>query len=125
MSTPTDKTFTAYARIAVSFLSSAQACAYAEAEMPFYSKEEHFEKYLGEANGEWNKALGNVAVDTTGVDSDVVINFWSSVGCLTDLMPRETLISVRIFSYIVPTLPLLTSQGIIRSGIRRSRTMIL
>lgn len=71
---PSGKT-TILARVGVSFISSEQACANAEEEIPDFD----FEKVHSDARAQWNDLLGRVQVDTTGVSKDTVQLFYSSV----------------------------------------------
>lgn len=71
---PSGKT-TILARVGVSLISSAQACANAEAEIPDFD----FERVRAEARRQWNELLGRVQVDVTGVDKETVQLFYSSV----------------------------------------------
>lgn len=64
------------ARVGVSFISSAQACANAEEEIPDFN----FDAVHKESRDQWNDLLGRVQVDTTGVDKETVQLFYSSVG---------------------------------------------
>lgn len=71
---PSGKT-TILARVGVSFISSAQACANAEEEIPEFD----FDKVHDDARAQWNDLLGRVQVDTTGVSKETVQLFYSSV----------------------------------------------
>ncbi|KNZ74745.1 hypothetical protein J132_06286 [Termitomyces sp. J132] len=62
-------------RVGVSFISSAQACANAEEEIPDFD----FTRVQTVARAQWNDVLGRVQVDTTGVDLDTVKLFYSSL----------------------------------------------
>ncbi|XP_006459729.1 hypothetical protein AGABI2DRAFT_191588 [Agaricus bisporus var. bisporus H97] len=71
---PSGKT-TILARVGVSFISSEQACANAEEEIPDFD----FEKVHSDARAQWNDLLGRVQVDATGVSKDTVQLFYSSL----------------------------------------------
>jgi putative alpha-1,2-mannosidase len=62
----------------VSLISSAQACANAEEEIPDFD----FEKVRADSRKQWNELLGRVQVDMTGVDKETVQLFYSSVSVL-------------------------------------------
>ncbi|KAH9903165.1 glycoside hydrolase family 92 protein [Cubamyces lactineus] len=63
------------ARVGVSFISSEQACANAEAEIPDFD----FEGVRSAARAEWSELLGRIQVDPSGVDPEVVDLFYSSL----------------------------------------------
>jgi putative alpha-1,2-mannosidase len=71
---PNGKT-TILARVGVSFISTGQACANAEEEIPDFD----FDKVHSDARAQWNDLLGRVQVDTTGVPKETVQLFYSSV----------------------------------------------
>lgn len=73
---PGGKKTTILARVGVSLISSAQACANAEEEIPDFD----FERVHRESRAQWNDLLGRVQVDTTGVPRETVELFYSSVG---------------------------------------------
>lgn len=62
------------ARVGVSFISSEQACANAEEEIPNFD----FERVRSASGAQWNELLGRVQVDTTNVDPEIVDLFYSS-----------------------------------------------
>ncbi|KAL1948229.1 hypothetical protein VTO73DRAFT_12304 [Trametes versicolor] len=62
------------ARVGVSFISSEQACANAEDEIPDFD----FERVRSASRAQWNELLGRVQVDTTNVDPEIVDLFYSS-----------------------------------------------
>lgn len=62
------------ARVGVSFISSEQACANAEEEIPDFD----FERVRSASRAQWNELLGRVQVDTTNVDPEIVDLFYSS-----------------------------------------------
>lgn len=62
------------ARVGVSFISSEQACANAEEEIPDFD----FERVRSASRSQWNELLGRVQVDTTNVDPEIVDLFYSS-----------------------------------------------
>ncbi|KAI9068178.1 glycoside hydrolase family 92 protein [Trametes sanguinea] len=64
-----------YARVGVSFISTDQACANAEAEIPTFD----FDGTRSAARAAWNDLLGRVQVETDGVDDDTVTLFYSSL----------------------------------------------
>ncbi|KAH9474533.1 putative secreted glycosidase [Psilocybe cubensis] len=63
------------ARVGVSFISSAQACANAQEEIPDFD----FDKVHAENRAQWNDLLSRVQVDTTGVDLETTQLFYSSL----------------------------------------------
>lgn len=65
-------------RVGVSFISSAQACANAEEEIPDFD----FEGVHAANRAQWNDLLSRIQVDSAGVDSNMVTLFYSSVGHL-------------------------------------------
>ncbi|KAF9461880.1 glycoside hydrolase family 92 protein [Collybia nuda] len=71
---PRGKT-TILARVGVSLISSAQACANAEEEIPDFD----FERVRTENRRQWNELLGRVQVDVTGVEKETVQLFYSSL----------------------------------------------
>lgn len=79
---PSGKT-TILARVGVSLISSEQACANAEEEIPDFD----FERVHRESRAQWNDVLGRVQVDMTGVSKETVQLFYSSVR--TKLFPRD------------------------------------
>lgn len=60
-------------RTATSFISSEQACAHAEAEIPDYD----FDGVKTAAQTMWKEKLSPITVDATGVDESFVTNFFS------------------------------------------------
>ncbi|KAF8055357.1 glycoside hydrolase family 92 protein [Lyophyllum atratum] len=62
-------------RVGASFISSQQACANAEEEIPDFG----FERVRKEARAQWNDVLGRIQVDTQGVDKETVQLFYSSL----------------------------------------------
>ncbi|OJT03625.1 hypothetical protein TRAPUB_5653 [Trametes pubescens] len=62
------------ARVGVSFISSEQACANAEEEIPDFD----FERVRSASRAQWNELLGRVQVDTSNVDPEIVDLFYSS-----------------------------------------------
>lgn len=82
---PSGKT-TILARVGVSLISSDQACANAEEEIPDFD----FEKVHGDARAQWNDLLGRVQVDTTGVSKETVQLFYSSVRAIYTSCPSGT-----------------------------------
>ncbi|TBU57549.1 glycoside hydrolase family 92 protein [Dichomitus squalens] len=64
-----------YVRAGMSFLSTDQACANAEAEIPDFD----FEGVRGATREAWNELLGRVQVETDGVDSDTLTLFYTSL----------------------------------------------
>lgn len=63
------------ARVGLSFISSEQACANAEHEMPKFD----FNKHNHDAQDAWRQKLSPITVDPTGVDVSVVKNFYSGI----------------------------------------------
>ncbi|KAF9448478.1 glycoside hydrolase family 92 protein [Macrolepiota fuliginosa MF-IS2] len=66
---------TILARVGVSLISSEQACANAEEEIPDFD----FERVHTEARAQWNDLLGRAQIDTTGVPKETVQLFYSSL----------------------------------------------
>ncbi|GJE96620.1 glycoside hydrolase family 92 protein [Phanerochaete sordida] len=66
---------TILARVGVSFISTDQACANAEAEVPAFD----FDATRTAAFGAWDALLGRVQVDTKGVDKNMTELFYSSL----------------------------------------------
>ncbi|GAB0134452.1 hypothetical protein EsDP_00002823 [Epichloe bromicola] len=64
-----------YARVGLSFISSAQACANAEREMPKFD----FEKHEADAQNAWREKLSPITVDPKGVDAGLVKSFYSGI----------------------------------------------
>jgi predicted alpha-1,2-mannosidase len=64
-----------YARVGLSFISSEQACANAESEIPNYD----FNKHVHDAQDAWRAKLSPIMVDPTGVDQSFVRNFYSGI----------------------------------------------
>lgn len=62
-------------RSATSFISAAQACAHAEAEIPDFD----FDAVRSAARAAWETKLSPFSVNSTGVDSSFVTNFFSGV----------------------------------------------
>ena len=97
---PSGGTTSILVRVGVSFISSAQACANAEEEIPDFD----FEGVHAANRAQWNDLLSRIQVDSAGVDSNTVSLFYSSVshfvvGSLPDLSP------VYSKSSIEPTYP--------------------
>ncbi|KAG2122899.1 glycosyl hydrolase family 92-domain-containing protein [Suillus bovinus] len=65
---------TILARVGVSFISSGQACANAESEIPDFN----FDKTVATAREAWNELLSRIQVDTQGVDKEITELFYSS-----------------------------------------------
>ncbi|KAI0752421.1 glycoside hydrolase family 92 protein [Daedaleopsis nitida] len=72
------------ARVGVSFISSEQACANAEKEIPDFA----FDKVRAESRAQWSELLGRIQVDTRGVDPEIVDLLYSSV-YRTHLSPAD------------------------------------
>ncbi|KAI0658157.1 glycoside hydrolase family 92 protein [Cubamyces menziesii] len=64
-----------YVRVGVSFISTAQACSNAEAEIPTFD----FDGTRTAARNTWNELLGRMQVETDNVDDDTVELFYSSL----------------------------------------------
>jgi putative alpha-1,2-mannosidase len=62
-------------RVGISLMSTEQACANAESEIPNFN----FTQVHDSARTAWNELLGRIQVDTTGVDEDTVKLFYSSL----------------------------------------------
>lgn len=62
-------------RSATSFISAAQACAHAEAEIPDFG----FDAVKSAAQAAWETKLGTISLDATGVNESFVTNFFSGV----------------------------------------------
>jgi putative alpha-1,2-mannosidase len=63
------------ARIAVSYISSEQACSNAEAEIPEFD----FDATQTTAESAWREKLSPIAISSEGVDSSLVTNFYSGI----------------------------------------------
>lgn len=63
------------ARVGVSFISNAQACANAESEIPDYD----FDGVRSAAEDAWRQKLNVVSIDATGVSTDLQTVFWSGL----------------------------------------------
>ncbi|KAF8876853.1 glycoside hydrolase family 92 protein [Infundibulicybe gibba] len=72
---PSGKQTVILARVGVSLISSAQACANAEEEIPDFD----FERVHQANRAQWNDLLGRVQVDTTGVPRETTELFYSSL----------------------------------------------
>lgn len=64
-----------YVRSATSFISSEQACAHAESEIPEFD----LDTVKNNAQDIWEEKLGAFSIDSTGVDESLVTNFFSGV----------------------------------------------
>ena len=62
-------------RVGVSLISTQQACTNAQAEIPDFD----FERVHRESRAQWNQLLGRVQVDPTGVPTETLQLFYSSV----------------------------------------------
>ncbi|KDR66497.1 hypothetical protein GALMADRAFT_147915 [Galerina marginata CBS 339.88] len=72
---PSNKPTSILARVGVSFISSAQACANAQEEIPDFD----FDKVHAANRAQWNDLLGRIQVDTTGVSLETTQLFYSSL----------------------------------------------
>ncbi|KAF8797553.1 hypothetical protein BYT27DRAFT_7228919 [Phlegmacium glaucopus] len=72
---PAGKTTTILVRVGVSFISSAQACANAEEEIPNFD----FDSVHAANRAQWNELLGRIQVDATGIPLETVQLFYSSL----------------------------------------------
>lgn len=70
------ETLSVTARFGVSFISAAQACRNAEAEIPTWD----FEGVVAASRSEWEDVLRRVSIDTAKEDPTVVELLYSSVG---------------------------------------------
>ncbi|KAJ6582482.1 glycoside hydrolase family 92 protein [Mycena vulgaris] len=70
-----DGTTTILARVGVSFISAAQACTNAEAELGHWD----FARVVSDSEDQWRDILGRVQVDTAGVDEETVTLLYSSL----------------------------------------------
>lgn len=70
---------TILARVGVSLISRTQACSNANSEIPDFN----FEGVRSANKAQWNELLSRVQVDTTGVPTQTVQLFYSSVGVLS------------------------------------------
>ena len=84
-------------RVGVSFISSDQACANAESEIPTFD----FDGVRKAAFDEWNELLGRIQVKTTNVKPDIVELFYSSV-YRTHISPADCKLLVSPLSRIIP-----------------------
>lgn len=82
-------------RAGVSFISSDQACANAESEIPTFD----FDSVRQAAFDEWNGLLGRIQVQTTDVEPEIVQLFYSSL-YRTHISPADCKSQdVRFFSH--------------------------
>lgn len=81
----------------VSFISSKQACANAEEEIPDFN----FDRVHKENRAQWNDLLGRIQVDTTGVPKETVQLFYSSVSAL-ELILQKGFLTDAFLSYTEP-----------------------
>jgi len=65
------------ARMGISFISTDQACANAEQEIPNPASD--FDSLVEKAQNAWRKKLAPVSIQSTGVDENMLISFWSAV----------------------------------------------
>lgn len=63
------------ARVGLSFISTEQACANAESEIPDYD----FDSIEQAATDAWSEKLSPIAISQGGVDDDYVKNFYSGI----------------------------------------------
>ncbi len=93
------------ARVGVSYISSDQACANAESEIPDFD----FDGTRQASFDEWNELLGRIQVDTTNVDSNITEVFYSSVRALSysttnccdnELLTLNMFVTVISYSYL-------------------------
>ncbi|KAJ7751505.1 glycoside hydrolase family 92 protein [Mycena maculata] len=68
-------TTTILARVGISFISTAQACSNAEAEIGDWD----FERVVSDSQDQWRDILNRVQVDTENVDAETVILLYSSL----------------------------------------------
>jgi putative alpha-1,2-mannosidase len=68
-------TTTILARVGISFISTAQACSNAEAEIGDWD----FARVVNDSEDQWRDILSRVQVDTENVDDDTVTLLYSSV----------------------------------------------
>lgn len=73
---------TILARIGVSFISTDQACANAESEIPDFD----FDGVRAASEAQWEELLGRVKIDTKGVSEETVELLYSSVSLLYKLV---------------------------------------
>ena len=64
-----------YARVGLSFISNEQACANAEHEMPDFD----FAKHERDASAAWKEKLSPIKINSAGVDTSFVTNFYSGI----------------------------------------------
>jgi putative alpha-1,2-mannosidase len=70
---------TILARVGVSFISTDQACANAESEIPDFD----FDSVTATSRSAWNDILGRIQVNTAGVSENITTLFYSSVSLYT------------------------------------------
>ncbi|KAJ3784535.1 glycoside hydrolase family 92 protein [Lentinula aff. detonsa] len=80
----TNGTTSVLVRVGVSFISSAQACSNAEAEISDWD----FERVRSDALAQWNELLGRIQVDPTGVEEETIQLFYSSL-YRTHIVPAD------------------------------------
>ena len=73
--------FTIQTRIGVSWANENAACKFVEDEIPNgrWERWADFEVVRSKARQAWDDLLGVVTVDTTGVENDVIVDFWTSM----------------------------------------------
>lgn len=86
----------------MSFISTEQACANAEAEIPDFD----FDGVRAAARAEWNELLGRVQVETENVDDDTIELFYSSL-YRTHISPADC-----EFCDLCPVLCITCSHGV-------------
>ena len=92
---PGGRKTTILARVGVSLISSAQACSNAISEIPDFN----FEGVRNASRNEWNDLLSRVQVDMTGVPTQTVQLFYSSVGIFITIS-QECCINSAVFSAV-------------------------
>lgn len=70
---PTNASNQILARVGISFVSNAQACANAESEIPDFN----FDRVKAAANDAWKKKLSVISIDAGGASDEIQTVFWS------------------------------------------------
>ncbi|KAH7911239.1 glycoside hydrolase family 92 protein [Hygrophoropsis aurantiaca] len=87
-SNSSDQSTTILARVGVSLISTAQACANAESEIPDFD----FDGTWQTAQNTWNELLGRVQVDPQDVDEEIISLFYSSASLHIYLLYRTHIV---------------------------------
>ena len=96
---PEGKPTVILARAGISFISSEQACANAEEEIPDFD----FESVTSTSRAAWNDVLGRIQVDTTNVSTETIQLFYSGVSLfIPDVLTVNSFLLQIYRSHIAP-----------------------